>query len=367
MNLGNKLCLILTAVALTLSSTKKMIKSNFMKNRLLTLCFSAICFCAIAQQQNSIRPGEVWPDADGNHIQAHGGGIIKLGNLYYWYGEERRPGLDTNFRYVSCYSSKDLMNWKFNGDAMVLSKPDSTLANNRWVLERPKVFYNAKTKQYVMYMHIDGAIKGVSKSPSAYDFAGVGVAVSDKATGPFKLVKTFRPLGKESRDIGQFIDDDGSAYLIFECRPVKGFYIAQLSDDFLSVEKEVAFIHLPLEGGAVVHYKGLYYAVGSKLTGWSPNPNKVATATSLAGPWTEFVDMAPPETNTYNSQSTMFIKVVGSKDTTVIYMGDRWKPSALHDSRYIWMPVEIGAGKLWLPEPKPWSINVKTGKWKKVE
>jgi hypothetical protein len=77
--------------------------------------------------------------------------------------------------------------------------------------------------------------------------------------------------------------------------------------------------------------------------------------------------MAPPETNTYNSQSTMFIKVVGSKDTTVIYMGDRWKPSTLHDSRYIWMPVEIGAGKLWLPEPKPWSINVKTGKWKKVE
>jgi hypothetical protein len=122
-----------------------------------------------------------------------------------------------------------------------------------------------------------------------------------------------------------------------------------------------------LEGGAVVHYKGLYYAVGSTLTGWSPNANKVATAVSLAGPWSEFVDIAPPDTKTYSSQSTMFIKVAGTKDTTVIFMGDRWKPAALWDSRYIWMPVQIGAGKLWLPEPKPWTINVKTGEWKQMD
>lgn len=338
-----------------------------MRKHLLTVCFTALLPFAFAQKQTAIRPGEVWPDEAGNHIQAHGGGIIKLGKTYYWYGEERRPGLDTNYRYVSCYSSKDLINWKFRGDAMALTKPDTALENNKWVLERPKVFYNSKTKKYVMYMHIDGAVKGVSKFAWAYDYASVGVAVSNKATGPFKLVKTFRPLGKESRDIGQFIDDDGSAYLIFECRPSKGFYIAQLSDDFLSVEKEVAFIQSPLEGGAIVYYKGLYYAVGSKLTGWSPNANKVATAASLTGPWSEFVDIAPPDTRTYSSQSTMFIKVAGTKDTTVIFMGDRWKPNALWDSRYIWMPVQIGDGKLWLPEPKPWTINVKTGKWKQID
>ena len=174
-------------------------------------------------------------------------------------------------------------------------------------------------------------------------------------------------MDKESRDIGQFIDDDGSAYLIFECRPAKGFYIAKLSDDYLDVEKEISFIQSPLEGGAIVHYKGLYYAVGSALTGWSPNANKVATAASLAGPWSEFVDIAPPETRTYGSQSTMFIKVSGTKDTTVIFMADRWKPNELWDSRYIWMPVQIGDGKLWVPEPKPWTINIKTGEWKYVE
>jgi len=25
------------------------------------------------------------------------------------------------------------------------------------------------------------------------------------------------------------------------------------------------------------------------------------------------------------------------------------------------MPLEIGDGKLWLPEPKPFSLNIKTG------
>ena len=40
------------------------------------------------------------------------------------------------------------------------------------------------------------------------------------------MFTVFRPLGYESRDIGQFVDDDGSAYLIFESRPSHGFYIA---------------------------------------------------------------------------------------------------------------------------------------------
>ncbi|AEE54177.1 family 43 glycosylhydrolase [Haliscomenobacter hydrossis] len=336
-----------------------------MKKICFVLLSCAVCtgFAGLAQKQMAIHPKEVWPDSDGNHIQAHGGGILKIKKTYYWYGEQRRQGLDSNYRYVSCYASKDLINWAYKGDAFKSTKPDTMLKGKRWVLERPKVFYNSKTKKYVMYMHLDGGISG-SKNPFAYDFASVGVAISDKPTGPFTYVKAFRPLGKESRDIGQFIDDDGSAYLIFESRPDKGFYIAKLSEDFLEVEKEVAFIKSPLEGGAIVHYKNLYYAVGSALTGWNPNANKVATAPSLAGPWSEFVDIAPPETKTYGSQSTMFVKVVGKKETTVIFLGDVWKPKTQWDSRYLWMPVEIGDGKLRLPEPKTWTIDVKSGRWK---
>ncbi len=315
----------------------------------------AIPVLALAQP-NVIRPGEVWPDDRGQHVQAHGGGILHLGDTWYWFGEERAQGLDRSKRYVSCYASKDLVHWTFRNDVIKLSDPESF--GPTWVLERPKVFYNRKTKKFVMYMHIDGPNPGETGD---YKLARVGVAVSDRVDGDYQYLKSFRPLGHESRDIGQFVDDDGTPYLIFEDRPF-GFRIATLSADYLNVEKEVCLIPLHLEGGAVVHYQGLYYAIGSALTGWNPNPNKYATAKSLAGPWSEFQDIAPPETKTYGAQSTMMLKVVGKKATTVIFMGDIWKPRTQWDSRYLWMPLEIGDDKLWLPEPKPWTLDVKTGK-----
>lgn len=304
---------------------------------------------AMCQNQTVIKPGEVWPDNNGNHIQAHGGGIIKFGKTYYWYGEERRQGLDTAYRFVSCYSSKDLTNWTFKGDVVKMHDPEKL--GRRWVLERPKVFYNEASKKFVMYFHLDD---------SSYKLARVGIAVCDKPDGDFKYVKSFRPLGHESRDIGQFIDDDGTAYLVFEDRP-NGFRIAKLSADYMDLEKEMCLIPKHMEGGAIVHLNGLYYAIGSALTGWNANPNKYATARYLEGPWSEFQDIAPPEKKTYGAQSTMLIKVTGKKGSTVIFMGDIWKPRTQWNSSYLWMPLEIGDGKLRLPEPKPFSLNVKTG------
>jgi hypothetical protein len=297
-----------------------------------------------------IHPGDRWLDDRGVEIQAHGGGILRLKNTWYWFGEDRSPSNDPAKRYVACYSSTDLTHWKYRGQALALSDPENL--GPRFVVERPKVFYNARTRTYVMYMHFDDA---------GYKLARVAVATSKKVDGPYTYLKSFRPLNQESRDIGQFIDDDGSAYLIFEARPTHGFYIAKLSDDYLSVDKQMSFVNARLEGGAIVHYQGLYYVMGSHLTGWRANPNVYATAPSLSGPWTEMHDIAPPETNTYDTQSSMLLKVAGSKTTTVIYMGDRWMPGTLWDSRYVWMPVQIGDGKMTLPKPQPWKIDVRTG------
>ena len=297
-----------------------------------------------------IRPGELWPDNRGQHIQAHGGGILKLGDTYYWFGEDRSKNNDPGKRYVACYASTDLVNWTFRRQVVHTADPEKI--GEGWVLERPKVFYNAKTKKFVLYAHLD------SKN---YRFARVGVFTCDTVDGDYTYLKSFRPLNQESRDIGQFIDDDGSAYLIFEARPTKGFFIAKLSDDYLTVEKEVCFIASRLEGGALVKYDGLYYLIGSWMTGWNPNNNQYATAKSLSGPWSDFKDIALRETKTYGSQSTMMIKVAGTRRTTVLFMADIWKPQSQWDSRYLWMPLEIGAGKLWLPKPRPWSIDLKTG------
>jgi hypothetical protein len=142
------------------------------KYQLCAFILTAWSTIVFAQKQHAIQPGEIWPDQSGHHIQAHGGGITKVGKTYYWYGEERGQRLDTNYRYVSCYSSKDLINWKSQGDVLALSKPDTTL-NDKWVLERPKVYYNATTRKFVMYMHIDGNLKTSHSKYNLYIYARV--------------------------------------------------------------------------------------------------------------------------------------------------------------------------------------------------
>ena len=87
-------------------------KYSFLKRQLLTLSVVAISTSLFAQKQNIIHPCEVWPDEDGNHIQAHGGGIIKINKTYYWYGEDRTPG---GTGVVACYSSTNLLDWKRDG------------------------------------------------------------------------------------------------------------------------------------------------------------------------------------------------------------------------------------------------------------
>jgi len=36
------------------------------------------------------------------------------------------------------------------------------------------------------------------------------------------------------------------------------------------------------------------------------------------------------------------------------------------EARCLWIPLEIGKGKLRLPEPKPWTLNIKTGERKYI-
>ncbi|HEY1686732.1 MAG TPA: family 43 glycosylhydrolase [Tepidisphaeraceae bacterium] len=296
-----------------------------------------------------INPGQSWLDNRGVAIQAHGGGVIHVGNSYYWFGEDRSPGLDRSKKFVACYRSDDLAHWTFCNRVLQLSDPANL--GPRWILERPKVFPIAKTHRFVMYMHLDNA---------DYSAACVGVAVCDKVDGNYQFNKSFRPLGHESRDIGQFIDDDGKNYLLFEDRPF-GFRIAELSEDGLSLTRQVCAIPEHLEGLALAHVGHLYYVLGSHLTGWAANPNQYATAENLAGPWSAFHDIAPPAENTYGSQSATLLKVEGSKKTALIFMADIWKPWQQSDSRYLWMPLEIKGTELTLPRPAPWEIDVRTG------
>lgn len=144
-----------------------------------------LCSCA---GKGSFRPGEIWPDNNGVHINAHGGGILQQGDTYYWFGEHKTEGKAGNVAQVGvhCYSSKDLYNWKDEGIALSVSDDESSPIVKGCILERPKVIFNKKTGKYVMWFHLEPKGAGYSGAQS-------GVAVSDKVTGPYTLLYAARP------------------------------------------------------------------------------------------------------------------------------------------------------------------------------
>ena len=180
--------------------------------------------------------GEKWLDTDGNPINAHGAGMLYHDGVYYLYGEYKVGETvlpewatwecyRTDVTGVSCYSSKDLRNWKFEGLALEASKdPEHDLHASK-VLERPKVVYNARTGKFVMWAHVESA---------DYSKAAAGVAVADSPTGPFTYLGSFRPNDAMSRDQTVFVDDDGKAYQFASSENNATMYINELSDDYLT-------------------------------------------------------------------------------------------------------------------------------------
>lgn len=156
------------------------------KNVLLVFLFSASVLFA-QKKHSSFKPGAIWEDTDGVHINAHGGGMTIVGDTYYWFGEHKVKGGRGNQSWVGVrvYSSKDLYNWKNEGIALSVKKDPGSLLIEVSVIERPKVIHNEKTNKYVMWFHHE--LKG-----QGYDAALVGVAISDAVTGPYEYINSFR-------------------------------------------------------------------------------------------------------------------------------------------------------------------------------
>ena len=75
---------------------------------------------------NSIHPGKVWLDTNGNPIQAHGFSVFydPKTEQYIWYGEnkEKTDGKNGIWHWgVRCYRSHDLYNWD---DCGLIIPPD---------------------------------------------------------------------------------------------------------------------------------------------------------------------------------------------------------------------------------------------------
>jgi beta-xylosidase len=295
----------------------------------------------------TITPGVAWTDTEGNRLQAHGAGVFTVGSTYYMVGEDKSAG--KTFTAVACYSSTDLVHWARQANALS-RQATGDLAGGR-IVERPKVLYNSVTGKYVMWMHIDN---------DSYDDRRAGVATSTTPCGPYTYLGATDPLGRQSRDVGLFKDDDGSAYLMHD--DAAGYLrVDRLSADYTTAESAVASFP-GLEAPAIAKVGGRYVLLASHLTGWSTNDNVYASALSLSGPWSEFSNVAAAGTRTYDSQTSFLLPVTGSAGTSYVYIGDRWNAGDLNSSLPVWLPITLtssGTAALrWYPS---WGIDTATG------
>ena len=326
---------------------------NFLKMKAIIINYALFLFiCNTAfGQLSSFRPGEIWNDTEGNVINAHGGGILYHDGAYYWFGEKRGRSKSEG---VNVYSSKDLYNWKLEALALAQDEDSTSDIAKGCIMERPKVIYNAKTKKFVMWFHLELRGKG-------YKAARAGVAVSEKVTGPYRFIKSFRPNGNMSRDMTLFVDDDGSAYHVYASDENYDLRIAKLSDDFLSpTAEDTLLFRAHREAPALFKSHGMYYLITSGCTGWAPNKATLHTAHSLWGPWqlSEQNPMRGPDADlTFGAQSTYVLPVQGSAGK-FIFIADKWNPKNLIDSRYIWLPVSFAvAGTPYVQWIEEWKLN----------
>lgn len=336
-------------------------------------------------------PGEIWRDADGQPINAHGGGLLFYRGVYYWHGEAKTGrtfvpetnkswgGTRVDATGVSCYSSTNLYDWKSEGLALTAVTNDAQHdLSPRKVVERPKVIFNRSTQQFVMWMHIDS---------HNYSAARCGVAVSPKPTGPFNYRGSFRPDagvwpqnvitqdqqpgqgnllardfagGQMARDMTVFVDDDANAYLLYASEENSTMHVSLLTDDYLRTAGKYAriFIGRSMEAPTVFKRGGRYYIIASGCTGWAPNAARSAVADSIFGPWKELGNpcIGVEADKTFRSQGTFVLPVMG-KPATFIFMADRWQQWDLPRSTYIWLPLEFdAAGKPILRWHDRWSL-----------
>ena len=298
---------------------------------------------------NAVYSGIPWFDDKGNTVSAHGANIIKDNGRYYLFGE-RHDDTSNAFVGFNCYSSVDLYNWKFESIALP-QQQSGKLGPNR-VGERCKVMKCASTGEYVMYMHADTL---------GYIDQFLGYATAKNITGPYTfhgpLLFNGKPIKKW--DMGTFQDKDGSGYVLLH-----GGDIYKLNDDYKSIGEQLnkAF-ERGFESPAIFRKDSLYYFLGSDLTGWERNDNYYFTSASLKGPWTKRGFIAPQGSLTWNSQTTFVLTIEGTKETTCIFMGDRWSfPKQASAATYVWQPFTISGYNISLPEYKEaWKIDQKTG------
>jgi len=233
-----------------------------------------LCCGSATVAQNPLNLGSSIRTADPSaHVWADG-------RLYLYTSHDEECQADFHMKDWHVFSTADLVNWTAHG--RILSLDEVSWADNyAWA---PDAAYR-NGKYYLMFPAGTG-IKDRANPHKSTKWMGIGVAVSDSPTGPFKDA-IGAPLWRHpyANDPSLFIDDDGKAYLYFHA--IGGDYqVAEMADDLLGVRGELQRMdmggHEPkMEGPWVFKREGIYYFT-------MPENNRVLshyTGSSAQGPW----------------------------------------------------------------------------------
>lgn len=294
-----------------------------------------------------IHNGVPWFDQHHKPVNAHAGCLIRVKDKFYLFGEFKTNDVN-HFIGFSKYSSTDLENWHYDGLALPMQE-NGILGPDR-VGERVKVLQVPNSSKLVMLMHCDDL---------GYNDPYVGIAVSDGIDDPFRLQGPLLFNGQPIRkwDIGTFIDEDGTAYLLTH----EG-NIYRLADDYQSVVEEVATNIAPGgESPAMFHQGKYYYLLMSNKTSWERNDNYYLRATNIHGPWTNQGLFCPKGSLTYNSQCSFIYTLDVDGQSVPMYMGDRWSfPKQASAATQVWLPITVANDRMSIPhfwENWNWQIS----------
>lgn len=350
----------------------------------------------------SIQNDIFWRDTDGNIIYSQGGGIFEFDGTYYWYGVKydeaekyaANPAAgpystdpSPKFVGVTCYSSKDLVSWKYEGLVVdreeVSGREEMNGQEAAWVGRLGVAKVGGKYALLVQHEcpdadnSLDGNIDTDKFSKQ------VLVLTSDTPNGEFTWnqrinMKDYTGGTPNTGDQTVFTDDDGSSYLVYSYGSGRGRIflskiVAQENGKIGLAKSHKIYQGAGREGNCMFKYNGKYYVCASDLYGWNASHAYYMILDSLED---SYLDSFTPAANMalmdgssddfcHVTQTGFFYTVAGSEQETVLFCGDRWADFAGNGLGYNqWCPLSFKEdGTPYFNSLSAWDLDLATGKW----